>query len=482
MQNNKISSFEEITERLKNKFPPSLFRFSDLKTSTQISLKFTLFTMLQVLLFSILANGIFFENWYNRQEWLIPLGMGTAPQGFVQSFQWWLWWEWFVPLNIKTQELIPLNSFLKVQENSWGEDKPIIVRKMVLGKNRTPETEVFDINSPEGKTIEASHRWNSIAKVDDMYFMYKKVGNQIIVTNVTPHVTVQKNLIWISLYLMFFFWALAYILSHLFVKTSLKKLNELLWFLDDLHIDNLDQKIDISGHPHDEINRVSQKFNEVLEKIHKQTLSLKDFVTNASHELKTPLMSMSTEIDYASKTKAYEEWLGNLKQQLKSMNALLETLVTISKLEAIETLKKEETDISILTETVVRDVERIYQEKNIHLGLHIDKHISKKTHKESWNIIIKNILENAYKFTPEEWNITISLDAKKICIKDSGKGISQDDLEHIRERFWQADRSKTDTKSFWLGLYLTRLLVEKHWRQIRIESNISKWTTCTITF
>ncbi|MEI8008024.1 MAG: hypothetical protein WCI00_00835 [bacterium] len=44
-----------------------------------------------------------------------------------------------------------------------------------------------------------------------------------------------------------------------------------------------------------------------MEKIHKQTLSLKDFVTNASHELKTPLMSMSTEIDYASKTKAYEE-------------------------------------------------------------------------------------------------------------------------------------------------------------------------------
>jgi len=68
MQNNKNSYFEETTERLKNKFPPSLLRFSDLKTSTQISLKFTLFTMLQVLLFSILANGIFFENWYNRQE------------------------------------------------------------------------------------------------------------------------------------------------------------------------------------------------------------------------------------------------------------------------------------------------------------------------------------------------------------------------------------------------------------------------------
>ena len=48
--------------------------FSQLKTSTQISLKFTLFTMLQVLLFSILANGIFFENWYNRQQGQIPRG------------------------------------------------------------------------------------------------------------------------------------------------------------------------------------------------------------------------------------------------------------------------------------------------------------------------------------------------------------------------------------------------------------------------
>lgn len=84
-----------------------------------------------------------------------------------------------------------------------------------------------------------------------------------------------------------------------------------------MHIDNLDEKIDISGHPQDEINRVSQKFNEVLEKIHKQTLSLKDFVSNASHELKTPLMSMSSEIDYANKSKNYEQGLTNIKSQLK---------------------------------------------------------------------------------------------------------------------------------------------------------------------
>ncbi len=435
MQNNLRSAIENTVLQLKARVSRFTFKFSDLKTSTQISLKFTLFTMAQVLLFSILANGIFFQNWYSKQQWQIPPG-----------------------------------------------PRPMMVQKMVLGKNRSPEIENFDVDSQEGQALQKAHRWKSIAKVDDMYFMYKQVGNQLIVTNVTPHIIVQKNLIGISIYLMMFFWAIAYILSRFFVKSSLKKLHELLWFLDHLHIDNLDQKLAIDGHPHDEINRVSQKFNEVLEKIHKQTLSLKDFVTNASHELKTPLMSMSTEIDYATKTKNYDEWLSNLKQQLKWMNALLETLVTISKLEAVASLEKKQVALDELTEIIVTDIQKNYQDKNIILTPHLQKNISKKIHKESRMIIVKNILENAYKFTPAGGSIDIKLDAKKLVIKDSGKWISPSDLEHVRERFWQADRSKTDTKSFGLGLYLTKLLVEKHGRTIAMSSKVNKWTVCTITF
>lgn len=84
------------------------------------------------------------------------------------------------------------------------------------------------------------------------------------------------------------------------------------------------------------------------------------------------------------------------------MNTLLETLVTISKLEALQTLKKENNNMSILTETIVSDVQKIYQDKNIVLTSHIQKNISKKINKDSWNIIVKNILDNALKFTPDE--------------------------------------------------------------------------------
>lgn len=133
-------------------------RFSNLKTSTQISLKFTLFTMLQVLLFSLLANAIFFQSRYNKQQGQLPPGV-----------------------------------------------KPQAIQKMVLGKNRMQEVEVFPIDSQEGKTIRKSKRRKSIAKIDDMYFMYRRVGDNLIVTNVTPHMVVQRNLIRISIYLMLFF-------------------------------------------------------------------------------------------------------------------------------------------------------------------------------------------------------------------------------------------------------------------------------------
>jgi len=82
------------------------------------------------------------------------------------------------------------------------------------------------------------------------------------------------------------------------------------------------------------------------------------------------------------------------------MNSLLETLVAISKLEALETLSKDQIDISALTESIIHDVEKIYQQKHITLTTHLHKDIFKKAH-TSCSIIIKNILDNAYKFTPE---------------------------------------------------------------------------------
>jgi len=91
------------------------------------------------------------------------------------------------------------------------------------------------------------------------------------------------------------------------VKTSLEKLNYLVEHVKDLDLDNLHNKLEIIGAEDDEINILAKRMNEAMEKINRQTLALKDFISNASHELKTPLMTMNSEIDYAIKSKKHKD-------------------------------------------------------------------------------------------------------------------------------------------------------------------------------
>jgi len=169
----------------------------------------------------------------------------------------------------------------------------------------------------------------------------------------------------------------------------------------------------------DEINRLSIKFNETLDKINKQTSSLKDFVCNASHELKTPLMSISTEIDYAKKSKKYIKSLDNIKNQAKNIDNILDTLITITKIESLQNLEKEKTDITKETIQIVKIISKLYQNKQIILNFESNKKIYKEIHIQSRNIIIKNLIDNAFKFTNPKGNISIKIDHNKLQIKDN---------------------------------------------------------------
>jgi len=153
----------------------------------------------------------------------------------------------------------------------------------------------------------------------------------------------------------------SYLISLLFVKNALKKLNKLNAFLGNLDLDHLDSTIDISGSPHDEINRVSQKFNLALLKIKKQAQGLKDFVKNASHELKTP-----------------EETLSKIKAEAKQMDALLEILLLITQLEEKIQLPKEKIDISESLESLLYQYQLTHQQKNLRITTQIPHSLHKE--------------------------------------------------------------------------------------------------------
>ena len=201
---------------------------------------------------------------------------------------------------------------------------------------------------------------------------------------------------------------------------------------------------------------------------------MKDFISNASHELKTPLMSINSEIDYSLKAKKYKEWMENVKSEIWNINNLLDELVLISKLDSGSELNKTDKDVSQVVKSVVNMIEKKYKEKWLKLSMKLDK-VEKKVHNSSFEIIAKNLIENAFKYT-EKWSIKITLNEQEFSVKDSWIWINKENLEKIWDRFWQEDSSKTDTTSFGLGLYLVKLLVEKHWRKISVESEKWKWS------
>jgi len=317
-------------------------------------------------------------------------------------------------------------------------------------------------------------KWYGISKLGTSYFYYQNVNDMVIVRDITTSIQAQKNLLFISIYLLVFFGILSYILSIYFVKTSLRKLDDLVKYVKWLNLNNLDKKFEIIGREDDEINILASKINAVTDRINQQTLALKDFISNASHELKTPLMSINSEIDYSLKAKKYKEWMENVKSEIGNINNLLDELVLISKLDSGTELNKTDKNVSQVVVSVSNMIEKKYKDKWLKLSMKLDK-VEKKVHNSSFEIIAKNLIENAFKYT-EKWTIKITLNENEFSVKDSWIWISKENIEKIWDRFWQEDSSKTDTTSFGLGLYLVKLLVKKHWRDIQVNSTKWKWS------
>lgn len=422
--------------------------FNNLKTSTQIGLKFTIYTIVQIIIFAIFANIVFFFKWYNMENDRI---------------------NWRTNFQLKIE---------KRQENNqnWVQDK------QPLPEYFPRRIQLFDENSELWNQIVDNRIFNNISKIDSNYYMFIKTSWRIHVTDISPHISMQINLIYISIILLILLSALAYIFSTSFVKSSLNKLNKLNQFLENLDIDSLNKKIDIRWHKDDEINKLSNKFNKVLDKLNKQTIWLKDFIKNASHEIKTPLMVINSEVDYAIKSKDYENSLSNVKNQIKSLWKLLDMLIEITKYETTDNITIWEIDVVKDTNIIIKNLQTIYQEKQISINLVAKGQCVVKWYSTSWLIICKNLIDNSYKYSQNWSKINIYISENKFIIKDEWIWICKENLEHIWDRFWQWDSSNSDINSYWLWLHIVKLLIEKNKWKIEVESNEWKWTTFTIYF
>jgi signal transduction histidine kinase len=142
----------------------------------------------------------------------------------------------------------------------------------------------------------------NISKIDEEYILFVTAGPVVRVAVVTRLVHAQREMLISTVILLCVFAVATYMLALLLVKFSLKPVNKLVEYVDALDIHRLDVPVPLSGPANDEIRKIAQTLQNTLHLLKEQTDSLKDFVSHASHELKTPLMSLSSAVDVAQKT------------------------------------------------------------------------------------------------------------------------------------------------------------------------------------
>lgn len=216
-----------------------------------------------------------------------------------------------------------------------------------------------------------------------------------------------------------------------------------------------------------EINPLIEAMNNVLERIKDSFIREQQFTDNAAHELRTPLAAMKTQTQVLLKKAANipecHEGLENLHQSIDRATHLVEQLLSFARLQSGE-LAKVEFDFGALCHTITKDLQPLADKRHVILHASVEDGIFINGNQHALEVMVKNLLDNAIKFSPEQETVTISLSkqGEKIafCISDHGKGIADQHKEKVLERFYRVHKS--DGKGSGLGLAMVKWVADVH--------------------
>lgn len=248
-----------------------------------------------------------------------------------------------------------------------------------------------------------------------------------------------------------------------------------------------DFNVRVSVKGNDEIKELATAFNNMAESLLASETIRKSFVANVSHELKTPMTTIAGFIDGILDGTIPQDkqdyYLHIVSEEIKRLSRLVRSMLDLSRLDSGELkLNYQRFDLLEVLVNVILTFEREIDRKNIEIrGL--DTLTPKYVYgdKDLLHQVIYNLIENAVKFTNEggyiDFDITESQNETVFYIKNSGLGIKSAELEHVFERFYKTDKSRSkDKKGLGLGLYLVRSIIRMHGGDIMAKSEYGDYT------
>ncbi len=237
-----------------------------------------------------------------------------------------------------------------------------------------------------------------------------------------------------------------------------------------------------------ELARVFNKMASQLENVDKQR---SEFVSNASHELKTPLTSMkilteSVLYQDGVEEEIYKEFLGDINMEIDRLTHLINDLLMLTKLEDTETsVSFTPNDIAELTERAVKLLYPIAEQKNITLELNAPEPVVCECEPSSLRQAINNLVDNAIKYTPDGGRVTVSVMSARssayVSVTDTGEGIPEADIDNIFDRFYRVDKARSrGSGGSGLGLHIVKRIINNHSGSISVKSTPGSGSQFTV--
>ncbi len=291
--------------------------------------------------------------------------------------------------------------------------------------------------------------------------------------------------IFVLLYILFtalIFFIIDYIRRNIIIQ---KPLNDILDATNLISKGEFDIKLKPrhNYNNYDELDKIMININKMAIGLRNDEILKNDFISNFSHEIKTPIAIMNGYINLLKRNEMSkeerDEYIDKLYNSSINLSNLISNILKLNKLENGE-MELNDVNLSSVLENVIISYDELINNKKINFDIDIDDRLIKYTNESFIQLIFSNLISNAIKFSKNEGIVEIKLKNKndyiEFMVKDNGIGMSKDTIIHIFNRFYQGDTSHK-TEGNGLGLSMVKKAIDRLGYKISIESEEEKGST-----
>ena len=283
--------------------------------------------------------------------------------------------------------------------------------------------------------------------------------------------------------------AMVIVFTLFFSNTFSRRLNKVMTSMRIIQNGDYTHKVNMGGN--DELTVLGNEFNDLAERLRTSEEKRSRFVSDASHELKTPLASIKLLTDsilqYDMDPETIREFVSDIGAEAERLNRMTAKLLSLTKAEGTAGAESEIIYMAPTIRRVAKMLRQQAQQADIHVELELERDVPVLILEDDLYQIVFNLMENGIKYNTPGGTLTVSLrraeDNAILEVSDTGVGIPEDAVEHIFERFYRVDKARSRASGgSGLGLSIVRTIVQRNRGQIQVSSAPGQGTTFTVTF